>query len=149
MISGDALTDIDLTALRRQRHREAGGIATLAVKKVPDTREYGVVLHDREGRITGFQEKPAPEEALSDLGNCGIYMFEPRIFDYFPERPFVDWAKDVFPALLENDVPFHIHEVRRVLERRRLAGRAAPGHLRRAARRAAPADRGRGGSARA
>jgi mannose-1-phosphate guanylyltransferase len=111
VISGDALTDIDLTAFAA-RHRETGAIATLAVKQVPDTREYGVVLHDREGRITGFQEKPKPDEALSDLGNCGIYMFEPAIFDYFPDRPFVDWAKDVFPALLENDVPFHIHEVR-------------------------------------
>ena len=111
IISGDALTDIDLSAFVA-RHREAGGIATLAVKKVSDTREYGVVLHDREGRITGFQEKPNPEEALSDLGNCGIYIFEPAIFDYFPERPFVDWAQDVFPALLEHDVPFHIHEVR-------------------------------------
>lgn len=111
VISGDALTDIDLTALAA-RHREAGGIATLAVKKVSDTREYGVVLHDRAGRITGFQEKPQPEEALSDLGNCGIYVFDPAIFDYFPERPFADWAQDVFPALLEHDVPFHIHEIR-------------------------------------
>ena len=111
VISGDALTDIDLGALSAS-HRESGGIATLSVKKVPDTREYGVVLHDRDGRITGFQEKPAPEEALSDLGNCGIYVFSPEIFDYFPERPFADWAQDVFPALLENGVPFHIHEVR-------------------------------------
>jgi mannose-1-phosphate guanylyltransferase/mannose-1-phosphate guanylyltransferase/phosphomannomutase len=111
VISGDALTDVDLSALA-DRHRQAGGIATLAVKKVPDTREYGVVLHDRDGRITGFQEKPAPEQALSDLGNCGIYVFDPEIFDYFPDRPFADWAQDVFPALLENDVPFHIHEVR-------------------------------------
>jgi mannose-1-phosphate guanylyltransferase/mannose-1-phosphate guanylyltransferase/phosphomannomutase len=110
VISGDALTDIDLSAFA-ERHRQTGGIATLAVKKVPDTREYGVVLHDREGRITGFQEKPAHEEALSDLGNCGIYIFEPRIFDYFPKRASVDWAKDVFPTLLEHDVPFHIHEV--------------------------------------
>src|SRR6478735_635045 len=110
VISGDALTDIDLSAFAA-RHREAGGIATLAVKQVPDTREYGVVLHDQQGRITGFQEKPSPEEALSDLGNCGIYMFDPRIFEYFPDRPFVDWAKDVFPVLLENDVPFHIHEL--------------------------------------
>jgi mannose-1-phosphate guanylyltransferase len=111
VISGDALTDIDLGALA-SRHRESGGVATLAVKQVPDTREYGVVLHDRDGRITGFQEKPEPDEALSDLGNCGIYVFSPEIFDYFPERPFVDWAQDVFPVLLENDVPFHIHEVR-------------------------------------
>jgi mannose-1-phosphate guanylyltransferase len=110
VISGDALTDIDLTALAA-RHRDAGAIATLSVKQVADTREYGVVLHDREGRVTGFQEKPAPEEALSDLGNCGIYVFSPEIFDYFPDRPFADWAQDVFPALLANDVPFHIHEV--------------------------------------
>ena len=110
VISGDALTDIDLGALAA-RHRSTGGIATLAVKQVPDTSEYGVVLHDGDGRITGFQEKPAPEEALSDLGNCGIYVFDPAIFDYFPERPSVDWAKDVFPVLLEKDVPFHIHEV--------------------------------------
>jgi mannose-1-phosphate guanylyltransferase/mannose-1-phosphate guanylyltransferase/phosphomannomutase len=110
VISGDALTDIDLGALVT-RHRASGGIATLAVKRVADTREFGVVLHDRDGRITGFQEKPAPAEALSDLGNCGIYVFSPEIFDYFPDRPFADWAQDVFPALLANDVPFHIHEI--------------------------------------
>lgn len=110
IISGDALTDIDLTALV-ERHKSSGGVATLTVKRVADTREYGVVLHDADGRITGFQEKPDPEEALSDLGNCGIYVFSPEIFDYFPATEFVDWANDVFPVLLEKDVPFHIHEI--------------------------------------
>lgn len=110
IISGDALTDIDLGAFVA-RHKAAGGIGTLAVKRVENTREFGVVLHDADGRITGFQEKPDPAEALSDLGNCGIYLFEPEIFDYFPRTPFVDWANDVFPALLANDVPFHIHAI--------------------------------------
>jgi mannose-1-phosphate guanylyltransferase len=110
VISGDALTDLDLTAMK-VRHEQTGGIATLAVKRVHDTREYGVVLHDRDGRVTGFQEKPQPAEALSDLGNCGIYMFRAEIFEHFPARPFVDWAQDVFPALLAADVPFYIHEL--------------------------------------
>lgn len=110
IISGDALTDIDLSKLI-ERHKSAGGVATLTVKRVDDTREYGVVLHDSDGRITGFQEKPDPEEALSDLGNCGIYVFSPEIFDYFPSADFVDWAQDVFPTLLENDIPFFIHEI--------------------------------------
>jgi mannose-1-phosphate guanylyltransferase len=110
VISGDALTDLDLQAMAK-RHESSGGIATLAVKRVPDTREYGVVVHDSDGRVTGFQEKPEPEEALSDLGNCGIYMFRSEIFDHFPARPFVDWAQDVFPALLAGDVPFYIHEL--------------------------------------
>jgi mannose-1-phosphate guanylyltransferase/mannose-1-phosphate guanylyltransferase/phosphomannomutase len=110
IISGDALTDIDLEKFVA-RHKAAGGIGTLAVKRVENTREFGVVLHDADGRITGFQEKPDPAEALSDLGNCGMYLFEPEIFDYFPRTQFVDWANDVFPALLANDVPFHIHEI--------------------------------------
>src|SRR5438067_4526450 len=110
VISGDALTDLDLRGLVA-RHRSAGGIATLTVKQVDDTREYGVVIHDADGRIQGFQEKPHPDEALSTLGNCGIYCFSPEIFDYFPQTQLVDWANDVFPALLENDVPFHIYEI--------------------------------------
>jgi mannose-1-phosphate guanylyltransferase len=110
VVSGDALTDIDLNKLV-ERHKSAGGIGTLTVKQVEDTREYGVVLHDNDGRISGFQEKPHPDEALSDLGNCGIYCFNPQIFDYFPESDPVDWANDVFPVLLENDVPFYIHEI--------------------------------------
>jgi mannose-1-phosphate guanylyltransferase len=110
VVSGDALTDIDLTALV-ERHRNTGGIGTLTVKQVPDTREYGVVLHDENGRVNGFQEKPQAAEALSELGNCGIYCFSPEIFDYFPEEPFADWAQDVFPALLDNDVPFYVHEI--------------------------------------
>ncbi len=107
------------------------------------------MLHDREGRITGFQEKPAPEEALSDLGNCGIYVFDPRIFDYFPERPFVDWAQDVFPVLLDNDVPFHIHEVREYWNDVGSLAELRQGTFDALRGRAAPGDRGRGGARRA
>jgi mannose-1-phosphate guanylyltransferase/mannose-1-phosphate guanylyltransferase/phosphomannomutase len=122
VISGDALTDIDLGAMR-EVHESHDGIATLALRRVEDTSEYGVVIAGADGRIQGFQEKPDPAEALSDLANCGIYMFRGEIFDYFPEpgtsraakegdaAQFADWALDVFPALLEHDVPFYGHEV--------------------------------------
>lgn len=123
VISGDALTDIELGAMR-EAHGSREGIATLATKRVEDTSQFGVAITDAEGRISGFQEKPDPAEALSDLANCGIYMFSSEIFDYFPgeghrspagdpDQPpgFVDWAMDVFPALLEGDVPFHAHEI--------------------------------------
>jgi len=113
VMAGDALTDIDLTALRAA-HEANGGIATLAVKRVPDVGEFGVVIVDSGGRIQGFQEKPDPAEALSDLCNCMIYAFSPEVFDYFPrdEMPDpVDFAHDVFPALLAGDVPFYVHEI--------------------------------------
>jgi mannose-1-phosphate guanylyltransferase/mannose-1-phosphate guanylyltransferase/phosphomannomutase len=110
VMAGDALTDIDLTALR-EAHRRNGGIATLAVTRVANVSEFGVVITGSDGRIQGFQEKPDPAEALSDLASCMIYVLEREIFDYFPDRPVVDFALDVFPALLENDVPFHVHVI--------------------------------------
>jgi mannose-1-phosphate guanylyltransferase len=110
VVSGDSPSNTDLNKLV-ERHISSGGIATLTVKTVDEPSEYGVVLHDGDGRISGFQEKPHPDEALSNLASCGIYCFSPEIFDYFPEGDAVDWARDVFPALLEHDVPLYIHEI--------------------------------------
>ena len=110
VMAGDALTDIDLAALRAA-HESNGGVATLAVRRVANVSEFGVVIAGSDGRVQGFQEKPDPAEALSDLANCMIYVLEPEVFDYFPDKPVVDFALDVFPALLENDVPFHVHTI--------------------------------------
>jgi mannose-1-phosphate guanylyltransferase len=122
VISGDALTDIDLAAMRAF-HESHDGVMTLATKRVEDTTQFGVAITGSDGRIQGFQEKPQPAEALSDLANCGIYMFRSEVFDFFPapgtskaaepDSPaeFADWAMDVFPALLESDAPFYSHEI--------------------------------------
>ena len=104
VMSGDALTDIDLTSLVAH-HRASGCAATIAVKTITDPSRYGVVVTDELHRVRAFQEKPQPEEALSHLCSCGIYVFEPRIFDYIPPGKFVDYAADVFPALLADGVP--------------------------------------------
>ncbi len=119
VLAGDALTDIDLTALVAA-HERNGGVATLAVKRVKDVSDLGVIVTDADGRVQGFQEKPAPGEELSDLVNCMMYAFRPEVFDYFPDEPVVDFARDVFPNLLDHDVPFQVHALRRILERRRV-----------------------------
>ncbi|MGI9557562.1 MAG: sugar phosphate nucleotidyltransferase [Solirubrobacterales bacterium] len=110
VISGDGLTDLDLRAMA-EFHEDRRGIATIALKQVPDPSEYGVVITGDDGRIQAFQEKPDPGEALSDLASSGIYMFRNEIFDHFPDTDFVDWAMDVFPALLEGDVPMYGYEI--------------------------------------
>jgi mannose-1-phosphate guanylyltransferase/mannose-1-phosphate guanylyltransferase/phosphomannomutase len=122
VIAGDALTDIDLSAMR-EFHQSHDGVVTVATKRVADTSEFGVVIAGADGRIQGFQEKPDPAEALSDLANTCIYMFRPDVFEFFPEPgtsaaagpddppEFADWAMDVFPALLEADIPFYSHEI--------------------------------------
>jgi NDP-sugar pyrophosphorylase family protein len=100
VVSGDALTDVDIQDLV-SFHKEKGALATIALHRVYDTSEFGVVEIDEEFNILGFQEKPDPKEAISTLANAGIYVFEPGVLEYIPENTFFDFAKDVFPRLLE------------------------------------------------
>jgi mannose-1-phosphate guanylyltransferase len=122
VVAGDALTDLDFATMR-EFHQSHGGIATMATRRVDDTSGFGVVIAADDGRVQGFQEKPDPAEALSDLANTSIYMFNSEIFDFFPDPgtskaagpgdppDFADWAMDVLPALLAADVPLYSHEI--------------------------------------
>ncbi len=106
VVSGDALTDLDLSSLWR-RHRQKGGIATLVLTPVEDPSLYGVVITDGEGRITGFQEKPPRESALSDLANSGIYVFEPEVLEMIPAGTFYDFGSQLFPRWMEEGRVFY------------------------------------------
>jgi len=64
------------------------------------------VVSDENGRIKAFQEKPLVDEALSDSINTGIYLFEPEIFNYIPSAEKFDIGADLFPKLVEMNLPF-------------------------------------------
>ncbi len=106
IVSGDALTDINLTKLV-QAHRRHGALATIALKEVPDVEHFGIVITDDNQRIQSFQEKPRPEEALSRVANTGIYVFEPEIFEHIPAGQFYDFGKQLFPQLVKMGSPFY------------------------------------------
>lgn len=109
IVSGDALTDINLAQFLAY-HINNGGIATLALKRVADPTQYGVVI--REGnRIVRFQEKPKRQEAISNLANTGIYLFAPHIFDHIPAHTFYDFGKQVFPELLAKKEAIYGYEM--------------------------------------
>ncbi len=104
VMSGDVLTTADITE-GIEIHKKSGAIATIGVKQIPHelVSHFGVVVTDEKGFITEFQEKPPVEEAKSNLINTGIYIFNYKIFDYIPENTFYDFAKNVFPKLLEEN----------------------------------------------
>ncbi|MDD2510077.1 MAG: NDP-sugar synthase [Syntrophomonas sp.] len=106
VISGDALTDMNLSELLAQ-HRKRGALATIALKEVENVEQFGVVLTAEDGKISRFQEKPAREEALSHQANTGIYVFEPEIFKYIPAAQFYDFGRQLFPQLVEMGSPFY------------------------------------------
>lgn len=102
VISGDALTDIDLDKAV-DFHFRKGSIATLVLKKVDIPLEYGVVVTDEEGRITRFLEKPSWGEVFSDTVNTGIYILSPEVLGYFNKNENFDFSKDLFPMLLKEN----------------------------------------------
>src|SRR6202034_338451 len=104
VISGDALTDIDLTAMVRA-HKENGAMVTVGLTRVPDPLEFGIVIADEDGRIQRFLEKPTWGPVFSDTVNTGIYVMEPEVLAEVPPGESVDWSGDVFPALLKRGAP--------------------------------------------
>ena len=108
VLCGDALVDLDLTEAVK-RHKQSGAIASLITKKVSRTQvsSYGVVVTDEDGMVKAFQEKPSIEEALSNSINTGIYLFEPEIFEHIPSGKKFDIGADLFPKLVEKNLPFY------------------------------------------
>jgi mannose-1-phosphate guanylyltransferase/phosphomannomutase len=104
VISGDVLTDIDLSAVVKY-HREKGAMATLALKSIEDPLEFGIVIVRDDGSIERFLEKPTWGQVFSDTVNTGIYVLEPEVFDYIPEGESVDFSDDVFPKLVQDGKP--------------------------------------------
>jgi mannose-1-phosphate guanylyltransferase/phosphomannomutase len=97
VISGDALTDIDLTDFLAF-HKQSGAVATLALKHVPDPLEFGVVITGEGGRIERFLEKPSWGEVFSDTINTGIYALEPEVLAQVPDDEPYDFPRSSFPS---------------------------------------------------
>lgn len=100
VISGDALSETDLTAAWETRQR-TDALALLVLTRVTDPGEYGVVLMEEDGRITGFSEKPSLSATFSNTVNTGIYLFSPEIFSHIPNGV-CDFGRDLFPILLQQ-----------------------------------------------
>src|SRR5439155_12404667 len=100
-VSGDALTDFDLTAAVPY-HRQKKSEATILLKRMLDPLEYGVVIIDDEGRVHRFQEKPSWGEVFSDTVHTGIYVLEPTVFENYEAGQIFDFSNNLFPILLEK-----------------------------------------------
>jgi len=106
--SADVLTDFDLGAAVAF-HAQKKALATLVLTRVENPLQFGVVITDKDGRITRFLEKPSWGEVFSDTINTGIYIFEPEVFDLIPPGRDFDFSKDLFPLMLAKGLPLYGH----------------------------------------
>jgi mannose-1-phosphate guanylyltransferase len=106
VVGCDDLTELPLdqiAAIHERKH----AIATIGLVTRDHVDQYGVVVTNEDGRITGFQEKPEPGTERSKLVNTGIYVFSSQIFSRIPANTFYDFGKQVFPELLADSLPFY------------------------------------------
>jgi mannose-1-phosphate guanylyltransferase / phosphomannomutase len=106
IISGDVLTDFDLTKAI-EFHEKKGAKATLLLTRVEKPLQYGIVMTDNDGKITRFLEKPSWGQVFSDTINTGIYILEPEVLDLIPFREEFDFSNDLFPLMLEKNLPLY------------------------------------------
>ncbi len=106
VISGDVLTDIDLTEVVAF-HEKNDALATIALSAVENPLEFGIVITREDGTIERFLEKPGWGQVFSDTINTGIYVLEPEIFERIPEGRAVDFSSEVFPSVLEDGKPLY------------------------------------------
>lgn len=105
VVYGDVLTNLPLDAL--MSFHLSRKTLTMALYRVSNPTEVGLVGLDEEGRVVSFKEKPRPEEVFTDLANSGIFLLEPEIIEFIPENTFYDFGLHLFPKLLEIGVPIY------------------------------------------
>jgi mannose-1-phosphate guanylyltransferase len=93
----DNLTNVNLIKML-EFHSKKGKDFTLAVFKVPNPHECGIVELNDELSLISFIEKP--EIPVSDLAFAGIMLSSPALMEYFPDEEVFDLGHDVLPLVV-------------------------------------------------
>jgi glucose-1-phosphate adenylyltransferase len=115
ILSGDHIYKMNYDLMLRQ-HKDAGADVTLATILVDpsETRHFGVVEIDRDGRIFGFKEKPVVTDIRSPYNprmvsaSMGVYIFNTDVLipvllkDAEDPHSSHDFGKDILPKMVDD-----------------------------------------------
>jgi len=115
ILSGDHIYKMNYE-LMLQQHLDAGADVTLATILIDpsETRRFGVVDIDREGRIVGFEEKPentsirSPYNPRMVSASMGVYLFNTEVLlpillkDAEDPASTHDFGHDILPHLVDD-----------------------------------------------
>jgi len=103
IVSGDLVTDFDFKKIKKFHEKKKSQL-TITLTSVENPLQFGVVIANEDDKIERFLEKPSWGEVFSDTINTGIYMVEPEILNYIPHGENFDFAKDLFPTLMSDNI---------------------------------------------
>jgi len=108
VLSGDHVYKMDYRLLRAF-HDERSACLTVACVRLPAEEargSFGVMEVDEDGRIVGFEEKPAEPKTIPGTSDClasmGIYLFDAQCLTKALDNDLPDFGKDVIPMLLRQ-----------------------------------------------
>lgn len=97
IIYADNYSCVDLAAFMHA-HKASDAELTMALFEPPDATGYGIVTLDRNGVVTGFEEKP--QTPRGKLANAGLYAVKRGVFGPYLDDACVDLAEHVLPRLV-------------------------------------------------
>jgi mannose-1-phosphate guanylyltransferase len=109
MLNGDILTDLDVTA-QIALHEARGARGTLALTPVEDPSAYGLVRTRADGGVTGFVEKPSPDQIDTRNISAGIYVLERSVLELLEPGRRASIERDVFPRLVGDGLYGYVGE---------------------------------------
>ena len=103
ILAGDHVYLMNYQPMLRE-HVQSGADLTVAVRRVNphETHRYGIVTLGADDRIVAFREKP--RRARETLASMGIYVFRKELLieTLQANAGFLDFGKDVVPAMIEQ-----------------------------------------------
>jgi NDP-sugar pyrophosphorylase family protein len=119
-VQGDNIFDINIKHII-EFHQKKDAMMTIGLRKVADVKGYGIADIDKNMQISRFIEKPAKEEAPSNLANTGLYLVTPEIRKIFKENGItelikknhrLDFGYDFIPYLIKTGRPVYGYELK-------------------------------------
>lgn len=100
VMNGDSFLEFSVSDLIHF-HRKHRGVASMAVRRVPNSARFGTVHISESRRIAGFVEKTGAE--VPGVVNGGVYVFDQSFLGLIPDGP-SSLEKDVFPHVLDRGI---------------------------------------------
>jgi len=104
VFNGDNLHDLDIRGFLKA-HRRAKAVVSIALTRVADPSQFGLVETTPQGKIRRFLEKPSANQITCDTINSGAYLFEPEAWKSIPVGKPSSLERDLFPRLLSEGKP--------------------------------------------
>lgn len=104
VLCGNTVTDANLTSAL-YFHRDRGAMVTMILKESENPHHHDVAVTGTDGRIIHFAHRPDWNQVRSDMVNTGMYIMKPEILSFIPEDVSYDFSLDLFPLLLEKNLP--------------------------------------------